>query len=381
MKAKLLILLSLIGFTFLAQSQEISKGVMRLNELRKPACREIINIPDVNGYKVLKCDFHTHTVFSDGFVWPTIRAQEAWQEGLDAMALTEHVEYHPFKDFIEVNHNRSYELIEEVSKKNNVILIKGTEITRQTPPGHFNAIFIGDASSYIEDNASEKDEEAIMKAVEQNAFIFWNHPGWRPAIEGSYEWLPFIEDLHKKNALHGIEVINGFGFHMKALDWCVDKGLTVMGTSDIHNLVEHDYDRSKDYVHRTMTLVMAKERTPESIREALNAGRTVAWASKYLAGKEENVKNLFNACVKLLPSHFSQENRDGTKTNFYEIQNNSDLYFELELTAGKGTQKITLYPMSSQLISAEAGQSSLSYDVINAYVRSDKYLNISFSLQ
>ena len=381
MKAKLLTLLSLIGFTFLAQSQEISKGVMRLNELRKPACREIINIPDVNGYKVLKCDFHTHTMFSDGFVWPTIRAQEAWQEGLDAMALTEHVEYHPFKDFIEVNHNRSYELIEEVSKKNNVILIKGTEITRQTPPGHFNAIFIGDALSYIEDNASEKDEEAIMKAVEQNAFIFWNHPGWRPAIEGSYEWLPFIEDLHKKNALHGIEVINGFGFHMKALDWCVDKGLTVMGTSDIHNLVEHDYDRSKDYVHRTMTLVMAKERTPESIREALNAGRTVAWASKYLAGKEENVKNLFNACVKLLPSHFSQENRDGTKTNFYEIQNNSDLYFELELTAGKGTQKITLYPMSSQLISAEAGQSSLSYDVINAYVRSDKYLNISFSLQ
>lgn len=381
MKAKLLILLSLIGFTFLAQSQEISKGVMRLNELRKPACREIINIPNVNGYKVLKCDFHTHTVFSDGFVWPTIRAQEAWQEGLDAMALTEHVEYHPFKDFIEVNHNRSYELIEEVSKKNNVILIKGTEITRQTPPGHFNAIFIGDASSYIEDNASQKDEEAIMKAVEQNAFIFWNHPGWRPAIEGSYEWLPFIEDLHKKNALHGIEVINGFGFHMKALDWCVDKGLTVMGTSDIHNLVEHDYDRSKGYVHRTMTLVMAKERTPESIREALNAGRTVAWASKYLAGKEENVKNLFNACVKLLPSHFSQENRDGTKTNFYEIQNNSDLYFELELTAGKGTQKITLYPMSSQLISAEAGQSSLSYDVINAYVRSDKYLNITFGLQ
>jgi hypothetical protein len=130
-----------------------------------------------------------------------------------------------------------------------------------------------------------------------------------------------------------------------------------------------------------MTLVMAKERTPESIREALNAGRTVAWASKYLAGKEENVKNLFNACVKLLPSHFSQENRYGTKTNFYEIQNNSDLYFELELTAGKGTQKITLYPMSSQLISAEAGQSSLSYDVINAYVRSDKYLNISFGLQ
>ena len=218
-----------------------------------------------------------------------------------------------------------------------------------------------------------------MKAADQNAFIFWNHPGWKPNIEGSYEWLPFLEDLRKKNALHGIEVINGFGFHMKALDWCVDKGLTVMGTSDIHNLVGHDYDRSRKYVHRTMTLVMAKERTPESIREALDAGRTVAWASKYLAGKEENVKNLFNACVKLMPSHYSQE-KNGVRTNFYEIQNKSDLYFELELTSGKGTQKITLYPMSSQLLSAEAGQQSLSYDVTNAYVRSDKFLNISFSL-
>jgi|SRR5690554_2949004 len=220
-----------------------------------------------------------------------------------------------------------------------------------------------------------------MKAHEQDAFIFWNHPGWQPNIEGSYEWLPFLEDLYKNNALHGIEVINGFGFHLKALDWCIDKGLTVMGTSDIHNLIGHDYDKSKDYVHRSMTLVMAKDRTPESIREALKAGRTVAWASKYLAGKEENVRNLFNACVKLLPSHFSQENRNGKLMNYYEIQNNSDLYFELELTSGKGSRKITLYPMSSQLISAEADQQSISYDVTNAYIRSDKYLNVSFNLK
>ncbi|NLL29167.1 MAG: histidinol-phosphatase [Bacteroidales bacterium] len=380
MKTKLSILLSLIVFTFVAQAQEISNGVMHFSEQHRPIYREIINIPDVNGYKVLKCDFHTHTVFSDGYVWPNIRAQEAWEEGLDAIALTEHIEYHPYKDYIEINHNRSHELIENVSKRNNVILIKGAEITRQTPPGHFNAIFIGDASSYIEDNASEKDLEAVMKAADQKAFIFWNHPGWRTNIEGSYEWLPFLEDLHKKNALHGIEVVNGFWFYMKALDWCVDKNLAVIGTSDIHNLVGHDYDRNNN-VHRSMTLVMAKERTAESIREALEAGRTVAWASKYLVGKEENVRNLFNACVKLLPSHFSQENRNGVKMNYYEIQNNSDLHFELELKSGKGTKKITLYPMSSQLISAETGQKSLSYDVTNAYVRSDKNLNVSFNLK
>lgn len=28
--------------------------------------RKIINLPDIPGYVTLKCDFHMHTVFSDG---------------------------------------------------------------------------------------------------------------------------------------------------------------------------------------------------------------------------------------------------------------------------------------------------------------------------
>jgi len=47
--------------------------------------RRIINIPDISGYHTLKCDFHMHTVFSDGLVWPTVRVQEAYLEGLDAI--------------------------------------------------------------------------------------------------------------------------------------------------------------------------------------------------------------------------------------------------------------------------------------------------------
>jgi hypothetical protein len=56
-----------------------------------------INFPDILGYKTLKCDFHLHTVFSDGQVWPTTRVDEAVREGLDAIAITDHIEYQPHK--------------------------------------------------------------------------------------------------------------------------------------------------------------------------------------------------------------------------------------------------------------------------------------------
>ena len=39
--------------------------------------RHEIHFPDLPGYQTLKCDFHTHTVFSDGAVWPTVCVDEA----------------------------------------------------------------------------------------------------------------------------------------------------------------------------------------------------------------------------------------------------------------------------------------------------------------
>lgn len=380
MKKMKLMLLAVVCCVITSWAQT-DDGVMRMNEFRKPIRRQIIQVPDVEGYQVLKCDFHTHTVFSDGHVWPSVRLQEAWLEGLDVIAITDHIEYTPHKNDVMVNHNRPWELVKDIAAENNIVLIKGTEITRSTPPGHFNALFIGDASGYIEDNASEKDKEAVLKAKEQNAFIFWNHPGWKVnQIEGSYEWIPFVDALKEEGTLHGIEVINGFGFHKKALDWCIDHNLTVMGTSDIHNLIAHDYNQS-EYVRRSMTLVFAKDRSQEAVREALDAGRTVAWASKYLAGKEEHLKNLFNASVEMGPRFHSKTSSSGAVTNYYEIRNNSDLYFELTLKEGNGTRSVTLFPRSAQTITAPGGQQKLTYEVTTAFIRSDKFLNVELPLK
>ncbi|NQD69817.1 histidinol-phosphatase [Sphingobacterium shayense] len=382
MKIKMSILSAMLLSIASLQAQT-DDGIMRMGEFAYPVKRQHVNIPDVNGFRVLKCDFHMHTVFTDGHVWPNVRVQEAWREGVDVISYTEHMEYNPHSADVKVDHNRSHDLAIDLAKENNIGLIKGTEITRKTPPGHFNALFIEDANKLVSDNDSKLDQQAIDRAFEQNAFIFWNHPGWQVnKIPGSYEWIDFVEKMYQEKKLHGIEVVNGLGFHKKALDWALDRNLTIIGNTDIHNLIAHDYNIGQEGVHRTMTLVMAKDKSAASIREALDAGRTVAWSSKYLFGKEENVRDLANACIEVTSAYHEKTKANTNETTkYYEIKNNSDLYFELVLKEGDGTKRLVLYPESTQILTAQAGQTKLSYEIVSTFIRSDRHLQFDITLR
>jgi hypothetical protein len=253
-----------------------------------------IQFPDVEGYKTLKCDFHIHTVFSDGLVWPTIRVDEAVKDGLDAIALTEHIEYQPWKDDIpHPDRNRSYEIARKAAVAHDLLVIHGTEITRKMPPGHANALFVTDVNALmIEDSV-----EVYKEAIKQGAFIFWNHPNW---INQEKDGIPQLSDLHKfyieKRLLHGIEVVNDITFSEEALKIAVENGLTVMGTSDIHGLVDYQFDIANGG-HRPITLVFAEEKSETAIKEALFAGRTVTWFNEVLAGKKEQLNLLMNATL------------------------------------------------------------------------------------
>lgn len=347
-------------------------GITSLDQFRRPQQREIVNVPDIAGYTTLKCDLHMHTVFSDGLVWPSIRVQEAWGEGLDVIAITDHIEYTPHKADIPVNHNRPYELAEEAARMAGLILIRGSEITRSTPPGHFNAVFIQDASGFIENRGRDNpdlDYEAVDMAAQQNAFIFWNHPGWKvTSIKDSYDWIPLVERLRAEGKLHGIEVINGFELHNKALDWALEKGLTVLGSSDIHNLVEHEYD-TQNGARRTMTLLFATERSREGVREALDAGRSVAWSSRILAGSEKWVRALYDASVTVHPVHAV----DRKGNTYAQITNNSAFAFDLKRLDPNlvdWPESISLNPGTSRIIRFKRAEETdvALYSVTNAYV-------------
>lgn len=177
--------------------------------------RQTITIPDVEGYKVLKADVHMHTVFSDGLVWPDFRVNEAWQEGLDVIAITEHIEYRPNKADVNGDHNRAYQIAREAGQRAGIVVIPGSEITRRMPPGHFNALFITDANKL--DVPDWKD--AFREARRQGAFIFWNHPGWKAQQPDSALWLPEHQMLYDSGCMHGIEVANYNEWYPIVMRW------------------------------------------------------------------------------------------------------------------------------------------------------------------
>ena len=135
----------------------------------------VARFPSIPGYLSLSCDFHIHTVFSDGSVWPDIRLQEALKDSLDAFSLTEHLEYQPHKaDIPNPDRNKSFDIVSSLAKPYEILVVKGAEITRGMPPGHNNAIFIKDANKLLNIDSLE----VFKEAKNQGAFTFWNHPNW-----------------------------------------------------------------------------------------------------------------------------------------------------------------------------------------------------------
>ncbi|MEE9292924.1 MAG: PHP domain-containing protein, partial [Acidobacteriota bacterium] len=257
--------------------------------------RTPMRIPDIPGYKTLKCDFHIHTVFSDGAVWPDVRSEEAWREGLDAIAITDHIEYQPHKQDLPTNHGRSYEIAKSHGDMLSVNVISGSEITRDMPPGHLNAIFMTE----IQEVETDDWRDAVRIARSQGAFIFWNHPGWTgQQPDGVARWYPEHQELVDGDMLHGIEVVNEREYYPEAHRWCIQKNLTMLSNSDVHNPANLDYEvRRGD--HRPVTLVFSKDRRLSSIKEALFAHRTAVYSANMLIGDESFLRPIFTRSITI----------------------------------------------------------------------------------
>lgn len=305
------------------------------------AAKKKIALPDIPGYTTLKCDFHMHTVFSDGHVWPTFRVNEAVRDGMDAISLTEHIDYEGQPDDIKRNYNRSYDIATEAAKGKGLLIIRGAEISPRVPPYHNNALFLQDAnripSPYMKDWKKKfvmKDsitrEELMapfLEAKRQGAFVFYNHPGysWWDKKDTNI-FTGFHKELFEKGILAGVEVANSGRYNIIAHRLAMQYNLTMFSNTDEH------YDMYARYAatHRPMTLVFAKEKTAESIREALQARRTAVYYDDYIIARKPEAEAFFKAALKVTAE---KKLRNGEPLLIVKFFNTSDIPFTIRASA------------------------------------------------
>lgn len=279
-------------------------------------------LPQVDGLNCYTADLHVHTIFSDGEMTPEERVKEAWIDGLDIMAMTDHIEtrrherdflkflkgYSPDKKGFEPINTRvsrgkhadergivsdlnySTELALKAAKNfPEVTIIKGAEISREPVHiGHYCALFTTDNNAIY----STDDAQAIRNARAQGAIITHNHPGWERTTCDMSE---FHKKVYSEGLIDGVEIVNGSSFYPEIVRRAVEMKLYMVAATDIHATSASLYGKQKFF--REMTLIFAKDKSEKSLRKALLSQKTLGYCGGNIIGEESLLAKFFQASV------------------------------------------------------------------------------------
>lgn len=347
---------------------------------RGEAFRKEIILPQVNGYNVYKADLHTHTIHSDADVTVAFRVNEAWYDGLDILAVTDHIEYRsrerilfnymkkyisdeyknavnwridqkPLKDSeIMVDLNFSCKEALRYAEKFGLLIIPGTEITRDGKTvGHFNALFTTDNNLIYDPDPVQ----AVRNAKAQNALVMHNHPGWERT---NIDYTPAEAVMYEEGLIDGVEVLNTDEFYPGVIDRVHEKGLFISANSDIHSSTAYDY-RYNGF-DRPMTFILAKDKNLESVREALEARRTIAFGYNTLCGEEQLLKDFFAAGMKLTVMHRGKSSTNVAITNMTSIP---------YVIRQEGKNQCKLNPFQTLWFTVPKDKPTLDFEVLNMF--------------
>ena len=370
---KLLLALAFAGFCFTAtnaQQREIPH-VFRTNDEIYNRRTEII-LPQVKGFNCYKADFHVHTSYSDGWLTPAARVAEAWGDGLDIMAITDHYEnYRNFKKIFKVaapfnedgkptkytypgksgramlDFNAIHE--EAVERRDkagyNLLLIKGCEMARNSKIlGHFNCLFVDDLN-----NLYNKDLSIAFDNVHaQGGLVIHNHPAY---VRGTTDKSKEQAALYDAGKIDGIEVMNSRSFYPPIIRRCVEEKLFMVGGSDIHQETSRRFGSMGEY--RTMTFVFAKELTEAAVKEALLKRRTLSYSCGYIVGEEHWLVEFLNAAVNCQLTSVDKKNEVRT----FQLTNTSSLTYRMR----HGKDAYELEPFKSVTITLGKDKESGKY--------------------
>lgn len=385
---KTLLLLVAAATTFTATAQSLyytdsNNKDMARHTTRREVLRQEIILPTIDGCKVFKADLHSHTIYSDGSVTPEYRVREAWADGLDILAITEHVEYRPTErsmlNFLKgylpegtqatnnniigkaadekgilADLNLSNNIATKAAESYGITIIPGIEITR-TPEtiGHYNALFIEDANTiYAADAAA-----SIRNARKQGAIIMHNHPGWR---RKNLEMTDFEKQVYAEGLIDGVETMNGSEFYPSAIRRAIDKTLFMAANTDIHGTTSMDYSNQGHL--RNMTFIIAKDARLETIKKALKARRTLAYSFGTIAGDEELIKEFFLASISF---ETFKTDKNGKRT--MRMTNNTSLDYTLNF----GGNPVQLRAFTSRNVSVPKDK-ELIFTVENMWIPTEE---------
>ena len=340
---KTIVLVLFAGLFFCANAQKSIPHIHRTCNENYNRRTEII-LPEVNGLTCYKADFHIHTSYSDGRVSPAGRVDEAWRDGLDIIAITDHYEGRKGeRSFIKViapyfeegqgikyqsafdakcikaDFNAIHE--EAVDRRDKIgydmTIIKGCEMARNAKThGHFCCLFLKDINTVYDFDM----KEAFKKVRQQNGIIIHNHPGWN---RDTCDKTPFHEDVYSAGLIDGVEVVNGYSYYPPIVRRCVEEKLFMLGCTDEHGMTAHKYKDLGSF--RTMTLIFAKDKSEKAVKDALLKRRTLAYSGGNLIGEEKLLEDFLNAAVDC---RFVHENSKGN-VHTYLLTNHSSITYRL----------------------------------------------------
>jgi hypothetical protein len=175
----------------------------------------------------------------------------------------------------------------------------------------------------------------FLEAQRQDAFVFYNHPGysWWDKKDTAI-FTGFHKELYEKGILKGVEVVNG-RYNIIAHRIAEKYNLTLMGNSDAHADVFYTYRNS----HRPVTLVFAKEKTEEAVREALLARRTAVYVDDVIIARFAEADALFKASLE---TTLEKKVRNGEPILSVTVLNKSEVPYSIRV---KSDHNIETYPL------------------------------------
>lgn len=374
---KLFLILALVGVSLFEASaqKKIPETVTLVQNAQR---RTEIILPKVNGLNVYKADLHTHSIYSDAELTPEQRVKEAWFDGLDIFAMTDHVEYRRHepkmlqflkgytggkaKKAVNANVirkpateqgiladlNLPVQLAQKAAKAygDALLVIPACEITREPKTiGHFNALFTTDNNAIYDVDPLQ----SLRNAKKQGALITQNHPGWS---RKTCDITEFEQKAFDEKLIDGVEIMNGYWFYPKAMQRCVDWNLYMLGCTDIHNQTNH-YNQNGNF--RTMTFVFAKENSMKAVRKALEKRQTLAYSAGNIAGDAKLLQDFFKASVSC---KFLSRGKKGAAT--YALTNSTSLGYKIRV----GRKVFELPAFQTITISVSKDKSGNDKDVV-----------------